>query len=136
MADPVTFAQARLDEDETAAKSATDGPWYAVGNEIRGHDRTYAGGEPDILVVKHTWPQEAAHIVRHDPARALREVEAGRRILARYEDCLARMEDPDYPQGVARDQAREYEDFVLPNLLYRWADHPDYEPAWLPEGLD
>ena len=55
-----------------------------------------------------------------------------RRILARYQDCLTRMVDPGYPQGVARDQAREYEDFVLPNLLTRWADHPDYDEDWKP----
>lgn len=66
------------------------------------------------------------------PARMLREAEAGRRMLARYEDCLARMEDPGYPQGVARDQAREYEDFVLPNLAASWSDHPDYDQDWKP----
>jgi Family of unknown function (DUF6221) len=66
------------------------------------------------------------------PARMRREVEGKRIILARYADTLARMEDDDYPAGVARDQAREYEDFVLPCLAAAWSDHPDYDPDWAP----
>ena len=81
----IAFLNARLDEDEAAAKAATDGPWYTNGSEIRGHSRTYAGGEPGILVVKHTWPQESAHITRQDPARTLREVEVWRRLLLDYQ---------------------------------------------------
>jgi hypothetical protein len=69
----------------------------------------------------------------HDPARVLREVKAGRMILARYEDCLARQEDDDYPAGTARDQAREYEDFVLPNLATIDSTHPGYDPEWDPD---
>lgn len=72
------------------------------------------------------------HIGRNDPARVLRRVEAGRAILARYEDCLSRMEDRDYPAGVARDQAREYEDFVLPNLAAEFSDRPGYREEWKP----
>lgn len=66
------------------------------------------------------------------PARVLREVAGKRAILARYEDCLARMEDPEYPAGVARDQAREYEDFVLPNLAAVYSDRPGYRDEWKP----
>ncbi len=108
------FLRARLDEDEAAA------------NEIhrpRDCGSVDRDGEfdPDPI-----WCS------CHYPARLLREAGAGRRILARYEDCLARMEDDDYPAGVARDQAREYEDFVLPNLAAAWSDHPDYDPDWEP----
>ena len=73
---------AGLAEDEAAAKKATDGPWYQQDMEIRGHNRHYAGGGPGILVVRHTWPQEAAHIIRHDPARVHRDVRAMRDLLA------------------------------------------------------
>jgi hypothetical protein len=58
--------------------------------------------------------------------RMLREVEAARAILARYEDCLARMEDPAYSGVAEYVQIREYEDFILPNLAAIWSDHPDY----------
>ncbi len=134
-ADLIAFLEARLAEDEAAAKAAASvaGPhWH--------HDRFWPGdgssattmilsaaGSPLADTLHRDDEEMAPFIARHDPARALREVEADRRILARYQDCLARMEDPDYPQGVARDQAREYEDFVLPNLLMKWADHPDYD---------
>jgi hypothetical protein len=64
--------------------------------------------------------------------RTLREVTAKRAIIARYEDCLIRIEDDDYPAGPAADQAREYEDFVLPNLAAVDCDHPDYKPEWKP----
>jgi len=120
VSDLTAFLAARLDELETSAARAwslrdkLDDPHRQIDPNVR------AGAE-------HAWHETAA-----DPARMLREVEAGRRILARYEDCLLRMEDPAYPHAVARDQAREYEDFVLPNLLVRWADHPDYDPEWRP----
>jgi hypothetical protein len=73
-----------------------------------------------------------ARLPAKNRARVLREVHAGRMILARYADTLARMEDDDYPAGVARDQAREYEDFVLPNLAAVDSDHPDYLQDWEP----
>lgn len=83
---------------------------------------------------------EDARELRKDPpvglgyanlgARLAREIEGKRRILARYADCLARMEDDEYPAGVAQDQAREYEDFVLPALAAGWADHSDYDEGW------
>jgi Family of unknown function (DUF6221) len=83
-----------------------------------------------VLDTEEVSPQAARHIARYDPARVLREVEAKRMILARYEDCVARQEDSDYPQGAARDQAREYEDFVLPHLAAAWRDHPDWRQEW------
>lgn len=144
MDDLISFAKARLDEDEAAAREAHPGPW-TLDEWTGGFGRMasvmmpFGHGAPDAktgltaLAKLGTQDYETSrHIARHDPARVLREVEAGRRILARYQDCLARMEDPDYPQAAARDQAREYEDFVLPNLLVQWADHPDYRQEWAP----
>lgn len=64
--------------------------------------------------------------------RVAREIVGIRNVLERYRDCLVRMEDPDYPNAVARDQAREYEDFVLPNLLLRWATDAAYRDEWRP----
>ncbi|RBQ21578.1 hypothetical protein DP939_02380 [Spongiactinospora rosea] len=81
------FVSARLDEDAQAAetllgadariglKRGVPAPrWeYQTGGMIRGTDGT--------LHVRFTWVREAEHIVRHDPARVLRDVEAKRRIL-------------------------------------------------------
>jgi hypothetical protein len=33
---------------------------------------------------------------------------------------------------VARDQAREYEDFVIPNRVAVHSDHPGYKQEWKP----
>ena len=64
--------------------------------------------------------------------RPFREVEAKRAILARYEDCLARMDDPMYSGLAEGFQIREYEDFVLPNHAAVYSDHPEYRPEWKP----
>ena len=88
MDDLVAFLTARLGEDEAAAKAASPGPWFQDGTAIRSQPRLYAPSAGPTLVVKHTWPQEAAHILLHDPARVLRDVEARRKILAVYEEAL------------------------------------------------
>jgi Family of unknown function (DUF6221) len=73
----------KLDEDERVAKVATDGPWIMDGMSVRGRDRIYHGGSAGaILVIRHTWPQEAAHIVRNAPDRVLRRVRATRDLVA------------------------------------------------------
>jgi hypothetical protein len=144
------FIAARLDEDEAAATACADNDgtlgWRdsPVQASLGDHTIRTAGSRPvarireadsrgDDDVPRILSPDAvAAHIARYDPARVLRRIEAGRRILARYEDCLARMEDPAYPNAVARDQAREYEDFVLPNLAAEWDDHAGHREEWKP----
>ncbi len=139
MADLVAFLNARLDEDETAAKTATNGPWYQDGSEIRGHNRPYAGGGPGLLVVKFTWPQESAHILRHDPARVLREVEAKRAILAEHgpanggrDTDRCRVCTAIAHTGMGHADARRFR-APCPTLLFLaavYSDHPDYDPEW------
>lgn len=77
----VPWLLTQLDADEQKAKAATSGgPWRIDGMSVRGQT---ANGT-DILVIRHTWPQEAEHIIRHDPARVLRLVAAMRRRLERH----------------------------------------------------
>jgi len=84
------FLTARLDEDEAAAVAAAgDGTfggrphWSAAGTIVTD------AGDPDWAVVDLSPCIEDAalgvHIARHDPARALREVEFGRPVLVAYE---------------------------------------------------
>ena len=125
MDDLLAFLAARLDEDEAAAHAALHG----------GSGRWERYREADLYDLDHrlvTTSGEFAHIIRHDPARVLREAEAKRAILARYEDCLARMEDPAYSGTAEYVQIREYEDFILPNLAAAWSDHPDCRPERKP----
>jgi len=85
MNDLVEFLKARIDEDEQIAKGASPPPWHEDGMAIRAGARPYAASITDTLVVRHTWPQESAHIIRHDPARALRDVAFKREILSAYQ---------------------------------------------------
>ncbi|WP_405149464.1 DUF6221 family protein [Sphaerisporangium sp. NBC_01403] len=140
MDDLIAFLRARLGEDEetarvageaciawltyrdddgqmrytTVAAAATDGIWIAAGAEV---------------------PAPTSALVVYDPARALREVEAKRRIIsehAPHEDyswacrtCSAAdscgcMGGPDLPCPTLRLLALPY------------ADHPDYREEWRP----
>jgi hypothetical protein len=99
-------------------------------------------GTDDMLAFAEERLAEDERELRNDPPigmgyaileeRVAFEIRGIRNILERYRDCLARMEDPAYPNAVARDQAREYEDFVLPNLLLRWASDAAYRKEWAP----
>lgn len=121
MIDPVAFAEARLDEDEAAAKDAE--PFYA------GRDLTAE------LVEEGFDPEVGQHAERHDPARALREVEAGRRILARHggNHWCPDPQDRDWTVYEAGERVTlTYPCGDLRDLLCRWADHPEYEESWKP----
>lgn len=131
MSDLVAFLRARLDEDEQAAhEAATEGGHWSqqaigVGRRRLIH---YVGASPDPHVVRSdsevargNHAQIARHIARHDPARVLREVEADRRIIERYEQMKADGESHWY---------LIYETLKLRALPH--ADHPDYDESWRP----
>lgn len=114
----LAFAAARLDEDEAAAKAVKNRNWAMAvipGPELAADVRE--------------------HIIRHDPARVLREVEAGRRILARHSPaggmagpcCTWCSDDTD---SVSLNVPWPCPDVL--DLLSRWAGHPDFRPEWKP----
>jgi len=74
-----------------------------------------------------------AHIIRHDPARVLREVEAKRAVLAQYESAREQVRHPVSAENraAARVAQGELED-VLRLLAAVYADHPDYREEWRP----
>lgn len=53
--------------------------------------------ETGTRIVAHTWVREREHIVRHDPARVLREVEAKRIIMREHDEepCSVCLDDPE-----------------------------------------
>jgi hypothetical protein len=122
----------QLDEDERVALAVIGVNAHA--DLINGKPPAHWEMPPDsssiysteripILRVRHTWKRESGHITRHDPARVLAEVERGRRdiaakrhILDRYEDALARQQDPEYSQISAHIEAEEYEGWIIPEL--------------------
>jgi hypothetical protein len=133
------FLRARLDEDEavaqaTGAKSERElslGRWTQVDMTVRS--------EAGHLVVKHSWPQEIAHIVRHDPARVLADVAAKRAIVDEHALLDPPPEpDDDWPLVCRRCEDRRRHDAMrwpcptLRHLAAVYADHPDYDQEWAP----
>ncbi|HEY1668517.1 MAG TPA: DUF6221 family protein [Trebonia sp.] len=128
----IEFINARLAEEEATARAAGGGTWR-TGCYCEGPCTGWGGGccrvEGDDIKIYDEGGHDASqadHIARHDPARVLREIEAKRAILARYEDCLDRMENLEFSAMAAREGLAEYEDSVLPNMAGAWSDHADY----------
>lgn len=115
-------------------------PWTMNDGSTLPNDRlmraTVAGSMEEV----RTAP--AGHIVRHDPARVLRDVEAKRAILAAVRKWL----DP-HPGQECDHDGNPYGECVLhaaatgrvspevlPLLAMAWSDHPDYLAEWRPVG--
>lgn len=93
-ADLVQFLRDRLYEDERQANAATT--FAAASWSIETSGIVTTGPDDDVYTNDR---EVAAHIARHDPARVLREVEAGRRVLRAHEKwCEGRCEAK-YPEG-------------------------------------
>ncbi len=114
MDDFLEFFRARLDEEDKSAKGATGGgtPWRMDGSSIVGRSWRASASSTETLVVRHTWPQEAAHIIRWQPNRVLA-----------LTAVLRRMVDEFSYEG--RETAMLIE---LGAALY--GDHPDFRPEW------
>lgn len=112
IAETAAFIERELSEDERVAlatiginerasmRRGTPPPrWVEDDWGIRSEDRY------GVLRVKHTWAQERAHIVRHDPARALRHVRATRELVAEIlADGHYHAEAPYYSCSQARER--------------------------------
>jgi hypothetical protein len=106
----VEFLRARLDEDEQVARAV----------------------EPDTDVDVPYTSQAAqaaqyAFLKRFGPARVLAEVDAKRRLIAKYEHYDASARYPDSEGGMAMGLEAAVEFAALP-----YAAHPDYREEWRP----
>ena len=113
--DPIACAATWLDEDERAARELID------GTGMHGLLRIFADGSPALDVLGQ---------------RMLREVEAGRRILARHGGkhwCPTGLQDGEwvYFEGAER-KVGIFPCADMIDLLYRWVDRPGYDPVWRP----
>jgi hypothetical protein len=115
----VQFLRARLDEDEQTARRAggawADGP---AANWVTAASSGDAS-EPAHRVALVVADGERAHIVRHDPARVLRDIEAKRDLLRVAERAH------DYHETFTSGFASALEG-VLRLFAVAYAEHPDY----------
>lgn len=114
----VRFLRARLDEDEQAAHAAFSGQadpengWGAERSEWYRHTTI----TPHVGMIHEA--VQADHVVRWNPARVLREVEAKRQLIEMCAESLGSYEE----SGFATQ--------TLMRLALPYADHPDYNPDW------
>ena len=150
LADLIAFLKARLDEDEATAKTATAVPAGSSTGDDPTDDEIYSvhDGIVDLVGVTVAFTRDrnvanGQHIARHDPARALREVAAGRYILDLFISTAALVEHPPvmgegHPYA-GKISVQDYFDArrelavlrpVAVALAAIYSDHPDYE-GWL-----
>lgn len=97
----------------------------AVGREIGTADEEDDG----VVAFVRTGRAEHHHVVRYDPARVVRDVEAKRRLIAR---CVESIEG----QGIwGEDGQQALAEDTLALLAHPYGDHPDYDPSWSPENV-
>lgn len=169
MSDLVAFLRARLDEDEQVANAAigtaflTTGIWrcpgpYSPHLPLNSHEEgTHGEIQSDLRegIATDILYEQAIHIARWDPARALAEVKTKRLILNRHKlvnftnaDLGIHNADVCWVCHVRLDiyalQENKWENRRLPLvqedypcltvrlLTVPYTDHPDYNPAWRP----
>jgi hypothetical protein len=129
--DLVQFLRDRYSEDEAATKALLDDtrPGRIARWEFCEDGAIRDKGARNTLRVKFTWRPEAVHIVRHDPARVLADVEAKRRIVGLAAGMLAAAKgdsEVDHYGGLSAAED------TLSLLALPYADHPDYREDWRP----
>lgn len=141
-ADLIAFLQARLDEDEQAARAAMwdelSAAWTARPPRA-AYERYVVVDYCDDGVVAVS-PENAdtdgvgQHIARHDPARVLAEVEAKRKAVRFYEQAAHSL-SLSAPGAMPHDLmtgAANTARVMLQALATPYADHPDYRNEWRP----
>lgn len=117
---------ARIDEDEAWAHLACSGSANGEKSWRPDHGDVFAAG--GLRVAETRSASVAPHIARHDPARALREVAAKRRLIGRYRAALAARaaddDPPDYDPALGALYGQMCDEATV------WSDHPDYRAEW------
>ncbi|RLU81085.1 hypothetical protein CTZ27_33115 [Streptomyces griseocarneus] len=155
-ADLVAFLRARLNEDEQTARAALGAPWVRREHVAGVHaddatdDRPHGTPVADCRRGPAAYEHRVAlaeHIVRHQPARVLVEVEAKRRIVDAYAVVLGELEGLRVQTRAALAEGRD--DFmrmhgqeaelikrarhlapVSQALALPYTDHPDCREEW------
>lgn len=129
----IAFIEARLADDETAARNAGGEVWdfTGVNCEVRTRERKGYGEFGRVVAYcRHGNPVQedlalAIHIAQYDPDRALRKIAARRAVLNAYRTERERgFGGSGYTEGL---------EFALRHAAAVWDDHSDYREEWRPE---
>lgn len=151
MDDLVQFLRARLDEDARIARRASsyddgashdvegpEGTWACL-DETEWFGPSYRGGVIAPRIGQVNAPELGAHIVRHDPARVLADIDAKRELLKRGDTLFCDCDFADSPPTNPEDRSQEIPHHydctayrVAAVLALPYADHPDYREEWRP----
>lgn len=138
--DLVQWLTAQLDEDERVARAASGEEWGAVSPtqpyvifDVAAYKanktlRTVGA----VAGVEHA--EDRAHIAEHDPARVLREIEAKRGALARYEFACTEATAPNVDEEERETRVRVAAAFQSCVLLFAsvYSDRPGFQESWRP----
>ncbi|MGA4964533.1 DUF6221 family protein [Streptomyces pseudogriseolus] len=129
MDDLVQWLGQQLDEDERIARRA--------GDSFRqiGETGVIVATEGDRAeeCASANWAGVAEHIVAHDPARVLREIDAKRQIIALHHQLEDAQEMLDFCATCdATGKYPEYPCTTLRFLALPYADRPGYQDDWRP----
>ncbi|WP_199443213.1 DUF6221 family protein [Umezawaea beigongshangensis] len=121
------FLRRRITEDERAASAAASAGvagWHVAGSP-RSDDEGPVEFDPTVYDEIMPSEEEAVHIVRHDPARVLRDVLAKRGIVDRH----APVDGGAGAVSCAWDRT-PYPCLDLRDLATTYLDHPDFDDDW------
>jgi hypothetical protein len=140
MNDLVEFLRARFNEDEQGARDAFSGqadPENGWGAE-RPEGYRQMAITPHVGIIHEA--VQADHIVRWNPARVLREVEAKRRIIAEHQIVPGPPQPPGGPDYGCK-TCHDHSEYgvggfgyctTLRLLALPYADHPEFREEWKP----
>jgi hypothetical protein len=135
----VDFLREQLAKDEAVARKATavsSHRWMANNSLLMFLDDSPTPFAESLACTENYRQDDVwEHAERHDPARALREVEAKRAIMELADEASGLDMSVDIDRAVRpRDTTTDpyVGDMIIRQLAAVYSDHPDYQEEWRP----
>ncbi|MFF7452127.1 MULTISPECIES: DUF6221 family protein [unclassified Streptomyces] len=120
----VEWLRAQLDEDERIARSCARTDWWE-------HPVNWVSAAPMHRVALVAHDGDRRHIVEHDPARVLREIDADRALIADYVSAQETVDAIAHPDMYDVGRAQGLEDAVR-RRASAYDQRPGYREEWRP----